>query len=229
MNWRNVTLFSHYSQYCQCLITFLSSFGNNLWQDILHLFRMDQHYAWEYFLCIPVFPTDPGWQPVRISSWWWCICWSETPSPAPASDGLCTPPCISPSFLFYLRTRQMHTVRTRRLHLFIYSFVCFYLNDRESADSRLGRLACLDRPGLSERRIVIQPRVKSTSSPQIRKLSCVWSSSDDKANFKEPGLGFPLVIEHRLKLGTNMWKWTVKQLNLFDLFVFKLSCKREIK
>lgn len=127
MNWRNVTLFSHYSQYCQCLITFLSSFGNNLWQDILHLFRMDQHYAWEYFLCIPVFPTDPGWQPVRISSWWWCICWSETPSPAPASDGLCTPPCISPSFLFYLRTRQMHTVRTRRLHLFIYSFVFIWM------------------------------------------------------------------------------------------------------
>lgn len=108
---------------------------------------------------------------------------------------------------------------------FIYLSVCFYLNDRESADSRLG----LDRPGLSERRIVIQPRPKSTSSLQIRKLSCFWSSSDDKANFKEPGLDFLLVIKLRLKLGTNMWKLTVKQLNLFYLFVFKLSCKRETK
>lgn len=52
---------------------------------------------------IPVFPTDRGWQPVQISSWWWCICWNETLFPALVSGGLCTLPCISPSFWFYLR------------------------------------------------------------------------------------------------------------------------------
>lgn len=50
----------------------------------------------------PVFPTDRGWQPAQISFWWWCICWNETPSPAPISDGLCTLPCTSPSSLSYL-------------------------------------------------------------------------------------------------------------------------------
>lgn len=56
-----------------------------------------------------VSPTGRGWQPVQISSWWWCICWNETLSPAPASGGLYKPLCTSPSFLFFLRSRPKHT------------------------------------------------------------------------------------------------------------------------
>lgn len=55
---------------------------------------------------VPVSPTGRDWQPVRISSWWWCICWNETLSPAPVSDGLYKLLCTSPSFLFYLQSRQ---------------------------------------------------------------------------------------------------------------------------
>lgn len=74
-----------------------------------------------------VSPTGRGWQPVQISSWWWCICWNETLFPAPASDDLYKRLCIFPSFLFYLRSRQ------KKQHTFYNSSIfrlsaCFYLN-----------------------------------------------------------------------------------------------------
>lgn len=70
----------------------------------------------------PVFPIDPGWQPVRTSSWWWCICWNETPSPAPASGGLCKLPCISPSSAFCL-----HVWEKKQLVKFSALFLCHIL------------------------------------------------------------------------------------------------------
>lgn len=92
-------------------------------------------------LDIPVFPTDRGWQPVQISSWWWCICWNETPSPAPASGGLCKLPCISPSFLFCLRSWQ--ETRHTALRLFSSQVV-------ELEASHRGEPACQDRPICTE-------------------------------------------------------------------------------
>lgn len=41
---------------------------------------------------LPVALIGWGPWPAPISSWWWCTCCSETPSPAPAAGGRCKPP-----------------------------------------------------------------------------------------------------------------------------------------
>lgn len=99
---------------------------------------------------LPVFPTGRGWQPAQISSWWWCICWNETPSPAPASGGLCTRPCTSPSSSFSLQ----EVTREKR-----WSFNSY---DRCEWAGRTGRGGCVPGPAYL-RQHLYEPRLQSTS------------------------------------------------------------------
>ena len=43
-----------------------------------------------YFLFLPVVLKVQSCLPAQLSSWLWCICCNETPSPARVSDGRCT-------------------------------------------------------------------------------------------------------------------------------------------
>lgn len=117
---------------------------------------------------IPVFPTDRGWQPVQISSWWWCICWNETPSPAPVSGGLCKLPCISPSSSFYLRRRR-ETKHNALSFSFALSFAATSpLHARETASCRPG-------PALSAQSIFIRQFLNPRLCLQICKCCCFIS------------------------------------------------------
>lgn len=119
---------------------------------------------------IPVFPTDRGWQPVQISSWWWCICWNETPSPTPVSGGLCKLPCISPSFSFYLRRRR----ETKHSALRV-----FFWQPRRFTETftRTGNRVLQARTGLSVKSIFIRQFLNPRLSLclQICKCSCFIS------------------------------------------------------
>lgn len=149
----------------------------------------------------PVFQTDPGWQPAQIFSWWWCICWSETLSPAPVSGGLCTLPCISPSFLFYLCGKKTQTAATWGRKSLRLSLYFFYLNLRgQHAGGRTGsfpqsRLHA--RTGFICGLHLYSQHLKSTSLWRLYRYAneAVWSRLDDNfskwiSNSHEPSSVF---------------------------------------
>lgn len=170
-----------------------------------------------------VSPTGRGWQPVQISSWWWCICWNETLFPAPASDDLYKRLCIFPSFLFYLRSRQKkkttHILQFLyfslvRLFLFKFSVFIFCRPILKSDDSHSGDMHV--RTSLSALGIFIRLLFKSTSillRLQKRKLDrFIYNCST--MSFKEPAIR-----------SSTLTSWTAK----VHKKVHKLLCIKHFK